>query len=117
MALGPARFTNVAALLAMRSSTPDARGRSTTSPRVDNAKPSCRYEDAIARALEDVENALVALDDQAAPAGTTDAGAASAERRLATRNRSTTAGRPISCRCSTLSASGWSWVSANEADT
>ena len=65
-----------------------------------------RYEDAIVRALEDVENALVALDDATAT-GATDCRARRPRptRRWATRNRSTTAGRSISCRCSMRSAS------------
>ena len=61
MALGPARFTNVAALLAM----PIFNARRTQAindiAEIRQREAVLRYEDAIARALEDVENTLVAL--------------------------------------------------------
>ncbi len=64
LAFGPARFSNVAGLLAMpvfnagRTRAINEIAESGQKEAVD------RYEDAIVRALEDVENALVALDDE-----------------------------------------------------
>ena len=64
LAFGPARFSNVAGLLAMpvfnagRTRAINEIAESGQKEAVD------RYEDAIVRALEDVENSLVALDDE-----------------------------------------------------
>ena len=61
------------------SSTQGARARSTTSPRPGSAKPSCVYEDAIVRALEDVENSLVAFGNERSRAETLKIAATSAD--------------------------------------
>jgi outer membrane protein TolC len=64
MALGPARFVNVAALLAMPIFNAGRTQAINDVAESAQREAVLHYEDAIARALEDVENALVALDDQ-----------------------------------------------------
>ena len=64
MALGAARFTNVAALLAMPIFNAGRTQAINDIAESGQREAVLRYEDAIARALEDVENALVALDDE-----------------------------------------------------
>lgn len=64
MALGAARFTNVAALLAMPIFN---AGRTQAINDIAESRQKeavLHYEDAIVRALEDVENTLVALQDE-----------------------------------------------------
>ena len=88
-----------------RSSTRDARGDQRHRRERPDAKRVLRYEDAIVRALEDVENALVALARRtAARRSRCRAPPPRPTRRSAARNRSTTAGRSICCRCSMRSA-------------
>jgi multidrug efflux system outer membrane protein len=82
VALGPARLTNVAAMLAMPVFN---AGR--TQAINDIAESAQReavlsYEDAIVRALEDVENALVALHDEQQRAQLLQSAAASADAAL-----------------------------------
>ena len=61
MALGAARFTNVAALLAMPIFNAGRTQAINDIAESGQREAVLRYEDAIARALEDVENTLVAL--------------------------------------------------------
>ena len=112
VALGAARFTNVAALLAMpifnagrtqaindiaesgqTRSRPALRGRDRARTRRTSRTRSSR-----STTNGNGRNCCRALRPRPT-------------RRSAARNRSTTAGRSISCRCSTLSASGWSCAS------
>jgi multidrug efflux system outer membrane protein len=79
IALGAARYTNAAALLAMPIFN---SGRTQAINEVAEARQSeavLRYEDAIVRALEDVENALAAVGNERQRAETLAAAAASAE--------------------------------------
>ncbi|MEF8767787.1 MAG: TolC family protein [Candidatus Accumulibacter phosphatis] len=80
--LGPARFTNVAAMLAMpifnAGRTPAINDIAESGQR----EAVLRYEDAIARALEDVENTLVALADERQRAQALNSAAASADAAL-----------------------------------
>ncbi len=79
VALGAARYTNAAALLAMPIFN---AGRTQAINEVAEARQSeavLRYEDAIVRALEDVENALAAVGNERQRAETLAAAAASAE--------------------------------------
>jgi len=81
-ALGPARFTNVAGLIAMPIFNA-GRTRAINDIAESGQKEAVlHYEDAIARALEDVENALVALDDERQRAQLLQSAAASAEAAL-----------------------------------
>ncbi len=64
LALGAARFSNVAALLAMPIFNAGRTQAINDIAESTQREAVLRYEDAIVRALEDVENALVALDDQ-----------------------------------------------------
>ncbi len=64
LALGAARFSNVAALLAMPIFNAGRTQAINDIAESAQREAVLRYEDAIVRALEDVENALVALDDQ-----------------------------------------------------
>jgi outer membrane protein TolC len=64
MALGPARFANVAAMLAMPLFNAGRTQAINDIAESGQREAVLRYEDAIVRALEDVENALVALDDE-----------------------------------------------------
>ncbi len=82
MALGAARFTNVAALLAMPIFN---AGRTQAINDIAESRQKeavLHYEDAIVRALEDVENTLVALDDQRHRAQLMQSAAASADAAL-----------------------------------
>ena len=81
-ALGPARFTNVAALLAMPIFNAGRTQAINDIAESGQREAVLRYEDAIARALEDVENALVALDDQRHRAQLMQSAAASADAAL-----------------------------------
>jgi outer membrane protein, multidrug efflux system len=82
MALGPARFANVAALLAMPIFNAGRTQAINDIAESAQREAVLRYDDAIARALEDVENALVALDDQRHRAQLMQSAAASADAAL-----------------------------------
>ena len=82
LALGPARFTNVAALLAMPIFNAGRTQAINDIAESGQREAVLRYEDAIARALEDVENSLVALDDQRHRAQLMQSAAASADAAL-----------------------------------
>jgi NodT family efflux transporter outer membrane factor (OMF) lipoprotein len=62
--LGAARFTNVAALLAMPIFNAGRTQAINEVAESAQAEAVVRYEDAIVRAMEDVENSLVALEDE-----------------------------------------------------
>ena len=82
VSLGTARFANAAALLAMPIFN---AGRTQAINDIAEARQSesvLRYEDAIVRALEDVENALAAVRNQRQRAETLDSASASAEAAL-----------------------------------
>jgi outer membrane protein TolC len=64
LALGAARFSNVAALLAMPLLNAGRTQAINDVAESTQREAVLRYEDVIVRALEDVENALVALNDQ-----------------------------------------------------
>ena len=82
MALGPARFTNVAALLAMPIFNAGRTQAINDIAESGQREAVLRYEDAIARALEDVENTLVALADERQRAQALNSAAASADSAL-----------------------------------
>ncbi len=63
-ALGPARFSNAAALLAMPVFNAGRTQAINDIAKSGQSEAVLRYEDAIVRALEDVENALTALDSE-----------------------------------------------------
>jgi len=64
IALGPARFTNVAALLAMPVFNAGRTQSINDIAQSAQSEAVLRYEDAMIRAMEDVENALAALGDE-----------------------------------------------------
>jgi NodT family efflux transporter outer membrane factor (OMF) lipoprotein len=64
MALGPARFSNAAALLAMPIFNAGRTMAVNDIAKSEQSVAVLHYEDAIVRALEDVENALTALHDE-----------------------------------------------------
>ena len=64
MSLGPARFSNAAALLAMPVFNAGRTQAINDIAKSGQSEAVLRYEDAIVRALEDVENALTALGDE-----------------------------------------------------
>ena len=80
--LGAARFTNVAALLAMPIFNAGRTQAINDIAESGQSEAVLRYEDAIVRALEDVENALVALDDERHAGRLLQSAAASAEAAL-----------------------------------
>jgi len=82
MALGAARFTNVAALLAMPIFNAGRTQAINDIAESAQREAVLRYEDAIARALEDVENTLVALADERQRAQALNSAAASADSAL-----------------------------------
>lgn len=82
MALGPARFTNVAALLAMPIFNAGRTQAINDIAESGQREAVLRYEDAIARALEDVENTLVTLKDERQRAELLNTAAASADAAL-----------------------------------
>ncbi|WP_248324170.1 efflux transporter outer membrane subunit [Caballeronia sp. Sq4a] len=82
MALGAARFTNVAALLAMPIFNAGRTQALNDIAESGQKEAVLRYENAIVRALEDVENSLVALDDERQRAQLLDGAASSAEAAL-----------------------------------
>jgi multidrug efflux system outer membrane protein len=64
MALGPARFSNAAALLAMPIFNAGRTQAINDIAKSGQSEAVLHYEDAIVRALEDVENALTSLQDE-----------------------------------------------------
>ena len=64
MSLGPARFSNAAALLAMPVFNAGRTQAINDIAKSGQSEAVLRYEDAIVRALEDVENTLTALGDE-----------------------------------------------------
>jgi outer membrane protein, multidrug efflux system len=64
MALGPARFSNAAALLAMPVFNAGRTQAINDIAKSGQSEAVLHYEDAIVRALEDVENALTSLQDE-----------------------------------------------------
>ena len=64
IALGPARFSNVAGLIAMPIFNAGRTQAINDIAESGQKEAVLHYEDAIVRALEDVENALVVLDDE-----------------------------------------------------
>jgi multidrug efflux system outer membrane protein len=82
MALGAARFANVAALLAMPLFNAGRTQAINDIAESGQKEAVLRYEDAIVRALEDVENALVALDQERQRAQLLQSAAGSAEAAL-----------------------------------
>jgi NodT family efflux transporter outer membrane factor (OMF) lipoprotein len=82
VALGAARFTNVAAMLAMPIFNAGRTQAINDIAESGQKEAVLRYEDAIARALEDVENALVALDQERQRAQLLQSAAGSAEAAL-----------------------------------
>ena len=82
MALGAARFTNVAALIAMPVFNAGRTQAINDVAESGQKEAVLHYEDAIVRALEDVENALVALDDERQRAQLLQSAASSADAAL-----------------------------------
>jgi multidrug efflux system outer membrane protein len=82
MALGAARFSNVAAMLAMPIFNAGRTQAINDIAESGQKEAVLRYEDAIVRALEDVENALVALDQERQRAQLLQSAAGSAEAAL-----------------------------------
>jgi multidrug efflux system outer membrane protein len=82
MALGAARFTNVAALIAMPIFNAGRTQAINDIAESGQREAVLRYEDAIVRALEDVENTLVALDDERQRSQLLQSAAASADSAL-----------------------------------
>ena len=82
LSLGAARFTNVAALLAMPIFNAGRTQAINDIAESGQKEAVLRYEDAIVRALEDVENSLVALDDERQRAQLLQSAAASADAAL-----------------------------------
>jgi len=82
MALGAARFTNVAALIAMPIFNAGRTQAINDVAESGQKEALLRYEDAIVRALEDVENTLVALEQERQRAQLLQSAAGSAEAAL-----------------------------------
>jgi len=82
IALGAARFTNVAALIAMPIFNAGRTQAINDIAESGQKEAVLHYEDAIVRALEDVENSLVALDDEQRRAQLLQSAADSAEAAL-----------------------------------
>ena len=82
IAFGAARFSNVAALLAMPVFNAGRTQAINDIAESGQKEAVLHYEDAIVRALEDVENSLVALDDERQRAQLLQSAAASAEAAL-----------------------------------
>ena len=80
--LGAARFSNVAALLAMPIFNAGRTQAINDSAEAAQSEAVLHYEDAIVRALEDVENALATLADERQRAQLLDSASASAEAAL-----------------------------------
>jgi NodT family efflux transporter outer membrane factor (OMF) lipoprotein len=82
IALGPARFANVAGLIAMPIFNAGRTQAINDIAESGQREAVLHYEDAIVRALEDVENALVALKDERQRAQALNSAAASADAAL-----------------------------------
>ncbi len=82
IALGAARFSNVAALIAMPIFNAGRTQAINDIAESGQKEAVLHYEDAIVRALEDVENALVALGDERQRAQALNSAAASADAAL-----------------------------------
>ena len=82
IALGAARFSNVAALLAMPIFNAGRTQAINDTAEAAQSEAVLRYEDAIVRALEDVENALTTLTDERERAALLDSASASADSAL-----------------------------------
>ena len=82
VALGPARFANVAGLIAMPIFNAGRTQAINDIAESGQKEAVLHYEDAIVRALEDVENALVALQDEGQRAQSLNSAAASADAAL-----------------------------------
>ncbi|MFO1312996.1 MAG: TolC family protein [Burkholderiales bacterium] len=82
IALGPARFTNVAALLAMPIFNAGRTQAINDIAESGQREAVLRYESVLSRALEDVENSLVALSDERQRAESLNSAAASADAAL-----------------------------------
>ncbi|HTP47413.1 MAG TPA: TolC family protein [Casimicrobiaceae bacterium] len=82
VALGPARFANVAALIAMPIFNAGRTQAINDIAESGQKEAVLHFEDAIVRALEDVENALVALQDERQRAQSLNGAAASADAAL-----------------------------------
>jgi NodT family efflux transporter outer membrane factor (OMF) lipoprotein len=82
IAFGPARFSNVAALLAMPIFNAGRTQAINDIAESGQREAVLHYEDALSRALEDVENALVALGDERQRAEALNSAAASADAAL-----------------------------------
>ena len=78
-ALGPARFSNAAALLAMPIFNAGRTQAINDIAKSGQSEAVLRYEDAIVRALEDVENALTSLGDERERASALQSAARSAD--------------------------------------
>lgn len=78
-AIGPARFSNAAALLAMPIFNAGRTKELNVIAGSAQSEAVLHYEDAIVRALEDVENALTTLQDEHSRAETLQGAAASAD--------------------------------------
>jgi outer membrane protein, multidrug efflux system len=82
IALGAARFSNVAALIAMPIFNAGRTQAINDSAEAAQSEAVLHYEDAIVRALEDVENALTTLTDERQRAALLDSASASADAAL-----------------------------------
>jgi len=82
MSIGSARFTNVIGLLAMPIFNAGRTEAINIQAESAQSEALLRYEHSIVRALEDVENALVSLQDERRRSQTLNNGAASAESAL-----------------------------------
>ena len=82
IALGAARFTNVAAMLAMPIFNAGRTQAINDIAESGQREAVLRYEDALARALEDVENTLVTLTDERRRAESLNSAATSADAAL-----------------------------------
>jgi NodT family efflux transporter outer membrane factor (OMF) lipoprotein len=82
LALGAARFSNVAALIAMPIFNAGRTQAINDSAEAAQSESVLHYEDAIVRALEDVENALTTLTDERQRAALLDSASASADAAL-----------------------------------
>jgi outer membrane protein TolC len=106
IALGAARFTNVAAMLAMPIFNAGRTQAINDIAESGQKEAVLHYENAIVRALEDVENTLVALDDERQRAQLLQSAAGSADSALGRAQSLYDRGRSICCRCSTRSVCG-----------
>ncbi len=82
MSIGSARFTNVIGLLAMPIFNAGRTDAINIQAESAQSEALLRYEHSIVRALEDVENALVSLQEERRRSQTLNSGAASAESAL-----------------------------------